>query len=99
MEARIRQLQALLEDAEIVEDARRPTRSSPGRSWRSATRATTTPSATSIGSIEERGGELDVITPGSPLGPGPDGRTVGRHGRRSTSPTGGTLTVEIVEIE
>ena len=34
----------------------------------SATRATTTPSATSLGSIEERHEELTVISPNSPLG-------------------------------
>ena len=46
MEGRIRHLDALLKNAEIVEVGRHRRRCRPGRSSRSATRATTSPSAT-----------------------------------------------------
>ncbi len=51
-----------------------------------------------IGSIEEQGGDLDVISPGSPLGKALLGPAVGDW-VEFESPTGATLKVEIVEIE
>ena len=69
MEARIRQLAAMLENAEIVEgtdgDEVRPARSSSIRY-----EGDDDTERYSSGPIEERGDELEVISPGSPLGAG-----------------------------
>ena len=81
MEGRIRQLEAILENAEIVEDAdegvvvRRLGRHHPlrGRRRRLAERYL-------LGHIEEQG-ELDVISPGSPLGAALMGQVGRRRGR------------------
>ena len=49
------------------------------------------------GSVEERGIEMDIITPLSPLGEALVGRTAGDK-VDFESPTGAILTVEIVSI-
>ncbi|HEU5083459.1 MAG TPA: transcription elongation factor GreA [Acidimicrobiales bacterium] len=51
-----------------------------------------------IGSIEERHDDLEVMSPGSPLGSALLGSKVGETVKYET-PTGHTLAVEIVEIE
>jgi transcription elongation factor GreA len=51
-----------------------------------------------IGSSEEKGGKLEVLTPGSPLGRALLGATVGDW-VEFESPTGAALKVEVVEIE
>ena len=69
MEARIRQLEAMLEDAEIVEGgADDGTVAAGSRRRRSATRATTTSRRYLVGSIEESGDGIEIMSPGSPLG-------------------------------
>jgi transcription elongation factor GreA len=50
-----------------------------------------------FGSVEERGVEHDIISPGSPLGQALQGKTVGDR-VDFESPTGATLTVEVVAI-
>ena len=95
-EARIRQLEALLEDAEIVEGGQ--------------TDAVEAGVVVSIryegdddveryllGSIEERVEGLDVMSPGSPLGGALLGRKAGETVAYET-PTGATLNVEIVAV-
>ena len=49
------------------------------------------------GSVEERGVEHDIISPGSPLGEALLGKKVGDK-VDFTSPTGASLTVEVVTI-
>ena len=98
MEARIRHLQALLENAEIVD----------GEAGGGVVRAGSVVEIRYegddqterylLGSIEERHDELEVISPGSPLGQsllgaGP-GQTV-----EFEAPSGATLRVEVVGIE
>jgi transcription elongation factor GreA len=50
-----------------------------------------------IGSIEERGSELEVMSPGSPLGSALLGKKVGDRADYET-PTGARLTVEVAGI-
>jgi transcription elongation factor GreA len=50
-----------------------------------------------LGSIEERVEDLEVMSPGSPLGEALIGRTVGETVSYQT-PTGATLEVEIVSV-
>jgi transcription elongation factor GreA len=96
MEGRIRQLEALLEDAEIVENV--------------ASDVVATGTVVSIryagdddverfliGSIEERHGDFDVISPSSPLGQALLGAKVGAE--VSYEAPNGALRVEVVAIE
>jgi transcription elongation factor GreA len=98
MEARIRQLQATLSKAQVVEEG--------------AGTAAGTVSAGSVvairyegdddverflvGSIEERHDELSVVSPGSPLGQALLGRAAGDTVQYEAP--GGTLRVQIVEV-
>jgi transcription elongation factor GreA len=97
MEARIRNLEAVIEHAEIVDGA-------------SGTDAVVAGCVVSVryqgddevekflvGSIEERHDDLDVISPGSPLGEALIGSSPGET--VSYEAPGGTLQVEIVAIE
>jgi transcription elongation factor GreA len=97
MEARVRQLQATLKDAKIVDDAALP----------DTTVATGTIVAIRyegddeverflVGSIEERNDEVNVVSPGSPLGQALLGRSPGDIVEYEAP--GGTLRVEIVRI-
>lgn len=96
MEARIRHLQALLIDAEIVEVGT-------GDTVRHGSIVTISYEGDDdterylIGSIEERSDGIDVISPGSPLGEALLGASVGDV--RGYQAPGGALKVEVVEIE
>ncbi|HMK63630.1 MAG TPA: transcription elongation factor GreA [Acidimicrobiales bacterium] len=98
MEARIRQIQATLARAQVVEDG--------GDSPPDAVAAGTVVGIRYhgdddverflVGSIEERHDELNVISPGSPLGQALLGRGPGDSVEYEAP--GGTLRVEIVDI-
>ena len=81
MEGRIRQLESILEHAEIIEAPRAAASSARARSSRSSTRATatTTPSATSSATSRSSTGDLDVISPTAPLGAALIGAPRRRH--------------------
>ena len=97
MEARIRDIQALLLDAEIIE-ATDTDSVSPGHVVAIRYEGDDDAERYLIGSIEEKGGEHEVLTPGSPLGKALMGARVGDW-IEFDSPTGMPLKVEIVEIE
>ena len=96
MEARIRDIQALLLDAEII-DTTDIDQVGPGHVVAIRYEGDDEPERYLIGSIEEKGGDLEVLTPGSPLGKALVGSAVGDW-VEFESPTGATLKVEIVEI-
>lgn len=95
-EARIRQIQALLDGAVVVEG-------SAGEVVEAGTiveiRIEGDDETTSylIGSIEERNGEFDVISPGSPLGGALMGRSVGEMVKYEAP--GGVFDVAIVSVQ
>jgi transcription elongation factor GreA len=97
MEARIRDLQALLLDAEIIGTSDTDS-VSPGHVVAICYEGDDEPERFLIGSIEEKGADLDVLTPGSPLGRTLLGARVGDW-LEFESPTGAVLKVEVVEIE
>ncbi len=96
MEARIRHIQGMLDNAEIVE-------AGVGDVVQHGSIVTIRYDGDDdterylIGSIEERTGDIDVISPGSPLGQALLGAAPGDL-REYQAPTG-TLKVEVVEIE
>jgi transcription elongation factor GreA len=97
MESRIRHLDALIKNAEIVEGGGADTvRAGAVVEIRYAGDDET--ERYLIGSIEERHSDLDVISPGSPLGQSLLGHSVGEE-VAFEAPSGATLTVEIVGIE
>jgi transcription elongation factor GreA len=97
MEARIRQLQAMLKDAEIVDAP------SGGSSVAAGTIVTIRYEGDDdterylIGSIEERRDDVSVISPGSPLGQALVGRAAGDVVEYEAP--GGTLKVEVVAVD
>ncbi|MEX2658930.1 MAG: transcription elongation factor GreA [Acidimicrobiales bacterium] len=96
MEARIRQLEALLQDAEIVEAA-----ASDGTVRIGSTVTVRFDDGDTdtylVGSIEERRDGLEVVSPGSPLGAALLGQGAGTS---VTYDANGTdITVEIVSVE
>lgn len=95
MEARIRQLEALLLDAEIVEAAD-GSAVVPGVIVSIRYEGDDEVERLLVGSVEERG-ELEVLTPGSPLGQALMGSKVGDI--VDFEAPGGVLKVEIVNIE
>jgi transcription elongation factor GreA len=97
MEARIRDLQALLENAEIIEAAGTD-EVSPGHVVAIQYEGDDDAERYLIGSIEEKGADVEVLTPGSPLGQALIGARVGDW-VEFESPTGAVLKVEVVEIE
>ena len=97
MEARLRDVQALLENAEIIEAAGTE-EVSPGHVIAIRYEGDDDSERYLIGSIEEKGADVEVLTPGSPLGQALLGARVGDW-VEFESPTGATLKVEIVEIE
>jgi len=98
MEARIRQLQAMLKNAEIVD-------TSSGSSGAVGAGSIVTIKYEGdddterylIGSIEERRDDVSVISPGSPLGQALVGKTAGDV--VSYEAPGGTLKVEVVAVD
>ena len=97
MEARIRQIGALLENAEIVEGTDGDV-VEPGCVVELRYEGDDDTDLYFFGSVEERGVEHDIISPGSPLGEALLGKRVGEK-VDFTSPTGATLTVEVVTIQ
>ena len=96
MEARIRHIQALLESSEIVE-AGGTDEVSPGVIVSICYEGDEEPERYLLGSIEERHGEVEVLTPGSPLGKALMGHRIGDV--VGFEAPGGVLNVEIVDIE
>lgn len=98
MEGRIRQIEAILEDCVIVEDeaGTGEVRSGSVVSIRYA--GDDDVERYLLGSIEERHDDLDVMSPGSPLGSALLGRTAG-DSVSFEAPNGSTLEVEIVDVE
>lgn len=98
MEGRIAHLGAMIENAEIVETPAGADTIHPGSIVALAYDGDPEPERFLVGSIEERGGDLDVISLGSPLGEALIGHKVGDAVEYRT-PTGATLSVTIHEIE
>ena len=96
MEARIRQLEALLKDAEIVE-AGDADKVQPGVIVSISYEGDDEIERFLVGSVEERHGELEVLTPGSPLGQALLDHRVGDV--VDFEAPGGVLKVKIVDIE
>ncbi|MBU3702654.1 MAG: transcription elongation factor GreA [Acidimicrobiia bacterium] len=96
MEARIRHLEAVLADAEIVE-ADGADRVQPGVVVSISYEGDDEVERFLVGSVEERHGELEVLTPGSPLGQALMDRQIGDV--VDFEAPGGVLKVEIVDIE
>jgi transcription elongation factor GreA len=98
MEARIRQLQAMLKDAEIVDGV-----SASGGTVAAGSVVTIRYEGDEdterylIGSIEERRDDVSVISPGSPLGQALVGRSAGVVVEYEAP--GGTLKVEVVAVD
>ena len=97
MEARIRQLAAMIENCEIVEGGDTD-EVAPGSVVELRYEGDDDTDTYFYGSVEERGVEHDIISPGSPLGEALLGKKVGEK-VDFTSPTGATLTVEVVAIQ
>ena len=96
MEARIRQLAVMIENAVILEDADGNI-VEPGVVVELRYEGDTDTEQYFFGSVEERGIEHDIISPRSPLGQALEGRKPGDK-VDFESPTGATLTVELVSI-
>jgi transcription elongation factor GreA len=99
MEARIRQLQALLKDAVVVDVASGPCDTVVAGSVVTLRYEGDDEDETQeffVGSIEERQGGLTVVSPGSPLGQAVVGRSAGETVEYAAP--GGTLRVEIVKV-
>jgi transcription elongation factor GreA len=98
MEGRIRHIQVLLERAEIVADESGGGEVRAGSVVEIRYEGDDDTSRYLLGSIEERHDELDVISPGSPLGVAligaKAGDTVGFE-----APSGATLRVEVVAVD
>ena len=97
MEGRIMHLQAILEDAEIVEQEGGGTVAA-GSIVTIRYEGDDDTERFLIGSIEERHDDLDVISPGSPLGAALVGARPGDLVEFET-PTGATLSVELIHVE
>ena len=97
MEGRIRHLEALIRDAEIVENAGGDTARA-GSVVEIRYEGDDDSERYLIGSIEERHDDLDVISPGSPLGKALLDRKVGDV-VGFEAPNGRTLNVEIVGLD
>ncbi len=97
MEGRIMHLAKLIEDAQIVETTGGGDTVLAGSIVNIAYEGDDDTERYLIGSIEERVGDLDVISPGSPLGEALVGASVGST--VSYDAPGGALKVKIVSIE
>jgi transcription elongation factor GreA len=98
MEGRIRHIQALLERAEIVEGEAEGGAVQAGSVVTIRYEGDDSTDRYLIGSIEERHQELDVISPGSPLGQSLMGAKAGDT-VEFEAPSGATLRVEVVGVE
>ena len=96
MEARIRQLASMIENAEIVESTDGEI-VEPGAVVELRYEGDDEVDTYFFGSLEERGVEHDIISPGSPLGEALGGSKVGDK-VEFESPTGAKLKVEVVSI-
>ena len=96
MEARIRQLAAMIENAVILEDSDGEL-VEPGVVVELRYEGDTDTEQYFFGSVEERGIEHDIISPRSPLGTALIGKKPGEKADFE-SPTGATLTVEVISI-
>ena len=96
MEARIRQLAGMIENCEIVEGTEGDI-VEPGSVVELRYEGDDDTDTYFYGSVEERGVEHDIISPGSPLGKALVGKKPGDR-VDFDSPTGATLTVEVVKI-
>jgi transcription elongation factor GreA len=96
MEARIRQLAAMIENCEIVE-ATDSDVVEPGSVVELRYEGDDDTDTYLYGSVEERGVEHDIISPGSPLGEALVGKKPGDK-VDFMSPTGANLAVEIISI-
>jgi transcription elongation factor GreA len=97
MEARIRQLASMIENCEIVEGTDGEV-VEPGCVVELRYEGDDDTDRYFYGSVEERGVEHDIISPGSPLGKALVGRKPGDK-VDFQSPTGANLTVEVVSIQ
>ena len=96
MEARIRQLASMIENCEIVEGTDGDV-VEPGSLVDLRYEGDDDIETYFFGSLEERGVEHTIISPGSPLGEALGGKKVGDK-VDFESPTGATLTVEVMAI-
>ncbi len=97
MEARIRQLQAMLKNAEIVDPASAAGAVAAGSIVTIRYEGDDDTERYLLGSIEERRDGLSVISPGSPLGQSLMGRKTGDVVEYEAP--GGTLKVEVVAVD
>ncbi|MDP9453533.1 MAG: transcription elongation factor GreA [Actinomycetota bacterium] len=98
MEARIRQLSGVLEDAVVVDVANADTTSvGVGTIVELRFEGDEGTERFLVGSIEERHDDLEVLSPGSPLGQAVMGAAAGE--RRTYEVNGNQLGIEIVAIE
>jgi transcription elongation factor GreA len=97
MEARIRQLASMIEHCEIVEGTD-GSAVEPGSVVELRYEGDDTTEQYFFGSVEERGVDHEIISPQSPLGKALIGRTPGDE-VSFESPTGATLTVQVVTIQ
>jgi transcription elongation factor GreA len=98
MEARIRHLASLLEEAEIIEGDEGAGIVTHGSVVEIRYQGDDATEKLLFGSIEERHDDLEVVSPGSPLGQALEGRRAGETVDYE-APGGGTLAVEIVSVE
>ena len=96
MEARIRQLQGLLQDVRIVEGAGDDGVVGVGSVVEIRFQGDDDTERYLVGSIEERHEELEVVSPGSPLGSSLLGKQAGDKAQYEVK--GNTITVEIVGV-
>ena len=96
MEGRIAHLAALLDNAEVVEAEGGGTVAA-GSVVEIRFEGDDDTERYLLGSVEERADDLDVVSPGSPMGEALIGATAGDT-VTYTTPTGATLRVEVVSV-
>jgi transcription elongation factor GreA len=96
MESRIRQLQALLKHAQVVEGGTADGTVDHGTVVTLRYAGTDDSQDFFLGSIEERRGDMPVVSPSSPLGRALMGKSAGDT--VAYQAPGGTLTVEVVKV-